>query len=112
MKRLINKLKFPLAFLTVLFVMPLSVSAQSAENTGLSDAQLQEILLWSVLAVELLLLILVITIYIAIRVVVARTQPEPAAAQESAVGKLMHKLTNAVPVEKEEEVLTEHVYDG
>ena len=112
MKQLIDKLKFPIAFLIVLFVAPLNVSAQSAENAGLSDAHLQEILLWSVMAVEILLLILVISIYIAIRVMVLRTQPQSAIVQESLVGKMMHKLTDAVPVEKEEEVLTDHEYDG
>ena len=112
MKRLIDKLKFPIAFLIVLFVVPLNVAAQSAENAGLSDAHLQEVLLWSVMAVEILLLILVISIYVAIRVMVLRTQPQSAIVQESLVGKMMHKLTDAVPVEKEEEVLTDHEYDG
>ena len=112
MKQLIDKLKFPIAFLIVLFVVPLNVAAQSAENAGLSDAHLQEVLLWSVMAVEILLLILVISIYVAIRVMVLRTQPQSAIVQESLVGKMMHKLTDAVPVEKEEEVLTDHEYDG
>jgi len=112
MKQLIDKLKFPIAFLIVLFVVPLNVAAQSTENAGLSDAHLQEVLLWSVMAVEILLLILVISIYVAIRVMVLRTQPQSAIVQESLVGKMMHKLTDAVPVEKEEEVLTDHEYDG
>ena len=112
MKRLIDKLKFLIVFLIALLAVPFSGYTQSAENAGLSDAHLQEVLLWSVMAVEILLLILVISIYVAIRVMVVRTQPQSAIAQESLVGKMMHKLTDAVPVEKEEEVLTDHEYDG
>ena len=118
MKQLINKLKLPAFLIMMLLIAPLSGFSQSAENAAFSDAQLQEILLWGVLAVELLLLLLVIAIYVALKVVVARTQTQlqtqlhAEESQEELVGRLVTKLNDAVPVEREEEILTAHEYDG
>ncbi len=109
MKRLIYKI---FSLIILLFLLPVGSYAQSAENLGLTDAGLQEVLLWGVFAVEILLLVLVITIYIAIRAIITRTQPESSIVQESLTGSLLTKLNDAVPVEREEEVLTSHEYDG
>lgn len=111
MKVCIHKLKFLFILFFVLLVVPLGSQAQTAESTGLSAAQMQDILLWSVVIVEVLLLVLVISIYVAIKVVIARTHPE-SSLNESLVGQVMHRLTDAVPIEREEEVLTSHEYDG
>lgn len=113
--------------LGILFsLLPLATFAQDASsNASWWEANAQEALVWSVLALEFLLLLVVLTLYIVIRMIANRIlTPEPEVVEisgdkkivlepkESFVSRVMHQLTDSVPVEQEEEVMTDHEYDG
>jgi len=110
-------------------LLPLATFAQDAGSTGSWwEANAQEVLVWSVLALEFLLLLVVITLYVVIRMIANKVfapTPEVVEVSEEAhkqkivlepketfVQRVMHQLTDAVPVEREEEVMTDHEYDG
>lgn len=104
--------------------LPLAAWAQEAAS-GTASAGSEELVLWGILTLEALLLLVVITLYIVIRVIANRVLvPEPEVIEisddkkivlepkETFVQRVMHQLTDAVPVEREEEVMTNHEYDG
>jgi cytochrome c oxidase cbb3-type subunit 3 len=114
---------------TLLSLLPLATFAQDAgSKTSWWEANAQEALIWSVLALEFLLLLVVITLYVVIRMIANKLfAPEPEVVEvseeahqqkivlepkETFVQRVMHQLTDAVPVEREEEVMTDHEYDG
>ncbi|MGD1890626.1 MAG: cbb3-type cytochrome c oxidase N-terminal domain-containing protein [Cyclobacteriaceae bacterium] len=111
---------------TLFSLLPLATIAQDAgSSASWWEANAQEVLVWSVLALEVLLLLVVLTLYIVIRMIANRVLvPEPEVVEisgdkkivlepkETFVARVMHQLTDSVPVAQEEEVMTDHEYDG
>ena len=111
--------------LGILFsLLPLATWAQEAAGETASAGS-EELVLWGILALEVLLLLVVLTLYFVIRMIANKVLvPEPEVVEvsdnkkivlepkETFVERVMHQLTDAVPVEREEEVLTNHEYDG
>lgn len=122
MKKLLNillKVQAGLAFL-----MPLPSFGQ--ESASLWNNITEETLFWALLVIEVILLLVTVTLFIVIKVV-ARKVLQPATAQQTQVQeaeetveepagsffqRLMRKMNDSVPVEREAEVMTNHTYDG
>jgi len=121
MKKLLQSIKPAIRIWLFLSLLPAAAMAQSAtpENSFM-EANGQEILVWSVMALEIVLLLVVVTMYFVIKVMADKmlSKPQEEGAEESAVEeegflkRMLTKLNDAVPVEREMEVATDHEYDG
>ena len=110
-------------------IFPLAGWAQNATaETSWWDAHVWEILAWSILALELILFLVVMTMFFVIRIIAdkvlippktvievsgeAKNQEIILEPKKTFLKRIMHQLTDAVPVEREKEVMTSHEYDG
>lgn len=108
----------------LVFLMPLPSFGQ--ESANLWNNMTEEVLFWALLMVEGLLLLVTFTLFFVIKVV-AHKVLQPASAQQTQVQeatetveapaesffkRLMRKMNDSVPVERETEVMTNHTYDG
>ncbi|WKN31588.1 cbb3-type cytochrome c oxidase N-terminal domain-containing protein [Porifericola rhodea] len=120
MKKRIQKTSaFSLLLLAMLFV---SAPANAQNTANFWEAYGQEVVVWGILTLEVIMLIVVITMYVVVKVIAKRvmqTQQTSAtesigqkANEDSFVQRIMKRLTDAVPVDREEEIMTDHAYDG
>lgn len=126
MQRLLQSIKPAFKVWLALSFLPLSAFAQdNASQSSFWETNAQEVLVWSVLALELIMLLVVITMYVVVKVIANRVlfKPETASVhaseiqteqvtEKSLLDRILTKWNDAVPVEREEEVMTEHEYDG
>lgn len=126
MKRLLQSIKPAFKIWLGLSLFPMAAFAQdSASQSSFWEANAQEVLVWSVLALEVIMLLVVITMFVVVKVIANKVlKPDTAAsmngsevAAEQEVDKtlwerILTKWNDAVPVEREEEVMTDHEYDG
>tara|TARA_Y100000782_G_C10184966_1_gene265924 strand:+ start:2083 stop:3315 length:1233 start_codon:yes stop_codon:yes gene_type:complete len=103
------------AMLTALFVVAAgTVTAQSGVEPMkvpfMESESIQNLLITLNGVLLLAIIILLYTLKKLVRILTAETAEE--AQPETAWGGLMSKLTDAVPVENEEDILTDHDYDG
>jgi len=122
-----NKMKSLKYFIiTGLFFLSQPILAQSAETeTSWLEQNLLEVTLGLALFVSLLILIVLIVLLSVVRAFIAMQRGEfeqkteetqevytPEPVEESIFGKIMKGLTQSVPVQQEQKVLTDHSYDG
>ncbi|WPP52088.1 cbb3-type cytochrome c oxidase N-terminal domain-containing protein [Catalinimonas niigatensis] len=126
MKRLLQLIKPALKMWLVLSLLPVSAMAQNtASQSSFWEANAQEILVWGILALEIIMLLVVITMFIVVKIIANKVlQPEVATAvngskvtAEQEVDKtlwerILTRWNDAVPVEREKEIMTDHEYDG
>lgn len=126
MKRLRQSIKPAFKIWLGLSLLPVAAIAQdSATQSSFWEANAQEILVWSILALEIIMLLVVITMFIVVKVIVDKMliQPKAAAVNGSEVKteqevdkslweRILTKWNDAVPVEREKEIMTDHEYDG
>lgn len=119
MKRLLQSIKPALSIWLALSLLPLSAFAQDGSSEGsFWAANAQEVLVWSILSLEAIMLLVVITMYIVVKVIANKVlKPEDSAVAETEVDKtlwerILTQWNDAVPVEREEEIMTDHEYDG
>jgi len=120
MKKRIQKTSaFSLLLLAMLFV---SAPANAQNTANFWEAHGQEVVVWGILTLEIIMLIVVITMYVVVKVIAKRVMQtqqtsatestEQKANEDSFVQRIMKRLTDAVPVDREEEIMTDHAYDG
>ena len=125
MKKLLQSMKPAFKIWLALSLFPAVAMAQdAAPEASFLEGNSQEILIWAVMALEVVMLLVVITLFFVIKVIAdkmllkpkaavdGQTKEEAAEEQESFVQRVMKKLNDAVPVEREMEVATDHEYDG
>jgi len=125
MKKLLQSMKPAFKIWLALSLFPAVAMAQdAAPEASFLEGNSQEILIWAVMALEVVMLLVVITLFFVIKVIAdkmllkpkaavdGQTEEEAAEEQESFVQRVMKKLNDAVPVEREMEVATDHEYDG
>lgn len=87
--------------------------ASGADSPGFIEENMVEIALGLVLLISLVVLMVMVVVLQAMKVLVKLNKPEEETVAEPSVWqKLMHSLTDSVPVEHEEEIMTDHAYDG
>lgn len=102
----------------VIFILGFSFMSDSAFAAGKSPEansiiQLSDSMFWALVAINVVLLLVVLYLLNFMQWVLREMNPLPdGVARETWWTKLMAKLTDAVPVEKEEVVMTDHEYDG
>ncbi len=125
MHRFLKTIKPAFKLWLVLSMLPAVAFAQdTASQQSFLEANGQEILVWSVMALEVLMLLVVFTLLVVVKLMANQLSPKPQLAlsdEQEPVGVVMQKswweriLTkwnNAVPVEREREIMTDHEYDG
>jgi cytochrome c oxidase cbb3-type subunit 3 len=125
MKKLLQSIKPAFKIWLALSLFPAVAMAQdaAAAEPSFMEANGQEILIWSVMALEVVMLLVVITLFFVIKVIAERLLEKPstvaagetqaeAEEEENFMQRIMKSLTDAVPVERELEVATDHEYDG
>jgi cytochrome c oxidase cbb3-type subunit 3 len=129
MKKTLQKIKPAFKIWLALSLLPAVAVAQDAKpEISFLEANGQEVLVWAIMALELIMLLVVVTMFFVIKLiadkmlekprVVTATEGEPVeeameeAYEESFMKRVMRSLTDAVPVERELEVATDHEYDG
>ncbi|MDF9795997.1 cytochrome c oxidase cbb3-type subunit 3 [Catalinimonas alkaloidigena] len=123
MKRLLQSIKPAFRIWLAISLLPITAFAQdSSSQSSFWEINAQEVLVWSVLALEVIMLLVVITMYVVVKVISNRVlNPETAVdnevASEQEVDKtlwerILTRWNDAVPVEREEEIMTDHEYDG
>jgi len=127
MKKLLQSIKPAIKIWLALSLLPMAAMAQDTgtAETSFLEANGQEVLVWSIMALEVVLLLVVLTLFFVIRVIADRLLEQPAAEiaegetetapledEETFMQRVMKSLTDAVPVERELEVATDHEYDG
>jgi cytochrome c oxidase cbb3-type subunit 3 len=122
MKKLLQSIKPAIRIWLFLSLLPAAAMAQSTTSeVSFIEANGQEVLVWSVMALEIILLLVVVTMYFVIKVMADKllSKPQEEGAEESAaveeegfLKRMLTKLNDAVPVEREMEVATDHEYDG
>jgi cytochrome c oxidase cbb3-type subunit 3 len=95
------------SFLTIL-MLPVSISTK-AESLTQADPTVDFLSLFIIALLGFILLVLLYLLYV-LKVFIAKTQPQNATAAWYA--GLIKKLTDTVPVDQEEVILTDHIYDG
>ena len=107
--------------LALIGLFPAVAQAQDAATTSELDLTgLEEYIVWTLMGLEVLLLIVVVVLLIAIRVMSNSLFPRTEVAASGELvepakpwyQRLLTKANAAVPLEREEEVLTTHEYDG
>ena len=101
----------------LLLALPTLLPAQEAGTA--SGYSTEELLAWGIMAVEVIILLVIILLYFVIRTIGKTLFPSPEAeekeaelANESSLDRTLTRWNDAVPIEREEEVLTSHEYDG
>lgn len=101
----------------IIFILGFSLS-DSAFAAGKSPeansiVQLSDTMFWALVSVNVVLLLVVLYLMNFMKWILREINPLPeGVTRETWWSKLMLKLTDAVPVEKEEVVMTDHEYDG
>lgn len=104
----------------LILLLPMAASAQEtpeavpaeAVSTGLSS------LAWWMIWADVFLLVVLLSLVRVLRTMISYMKDEAPVTEEaietkpSFVKRLMQKMTATVPIEREEEVMTDHVYDG
>lgn len=103
----------------VIFILGFSFMSDSAFAAGTSTEaksiiQLSDTMFWALVSINVVLLLVVFYLMNFMKWILREINPKPidAPAEESWWSKLIIKLTDVVPVEKEEVVMTDHEYDG
>jgi cytochrome c oxidase cbb3-type subunit 3 len=103
---------------TIIFILGFTFFSDSAFAAGKSPEaksiiQLSDTMFWALVSINGVLLLVVLYLMNFMKWVLREMNPLPEAVKaETWWSKLMVKLTDAVPVEKEEVVMTDHEYDG
>lgn len=124
MKKLLQSIKPAFKIWLALSLFPaVAVAQDAATETSFLEANGQEILIWSLMALEVVMLLVVITLFFVIKVIADRLLDKPSTdtagetqaeveEEDNFIQRVMKSLTDAVPVEREMEVATDHEYDG
>lgn len=87
--------------------------AKAADSVGFVEENMVEIALGLVLLISLVVLMVMVVVLQAMKVLVKLNKPEEETVAEPSVWqKFIHSLTDSVPIEQEDEVMTDHAYDG
>jgi cytochrome c oxidase cbb3-type subunit III len=106
MKYLINKIIMRIAALSILLFVPLLSKAESAAPSS------QPVDYMSFFILGLITFILLTLVYLLYVLKVFVDQTKPAVKSKPLFAGILAKLSDSVPVEKEEAILTDHDYDG
>jgi cytochrome c oxidase cbb3-type subunit 3 len=107
MKKLFNPDKIMrFLFMFLLLVSPVLTKADAVSQT----ASAVEPMTWFIYAVLIFVLLVLLFILYALNIVFEKTKT--VLLKEPLFAGIMKKLTDTVPVEQEEVILTDHVYDG
>lgn len=110
--RMKNGLK-AIIFLIGFSCMSDSTFAAGTSSEAKSIIQLSDTMFWALVSINVVLLLVVFYLLNFMKWILREMNPQPEAlAKETWWDKLMTKMTDAVPVEKEEAVMTDHEYDG
>lgn len=92
----------------------ISFTANAQSSDSFTATYLPEIVLSIAVLVSIIILIVLIVVLDVLRSLVqgSKVEVEVAVAKESWWTTLMKKMTDAVPIEREGEVMTDHAYDG
>ncbi|MFW5726315.1 MAG: cbb3-type cytochrome c oxidase N-terminal domain-containing protein, partial [bacterium] len=125
MKKLLQTIKPAIKIWLALSLLPAVAMAQEATpEASFLEANAQEILIWALMGLELIMLLVVLTMFFVIKVIADRMLAKPEAdsvevnhveaeqESKSFLDRILTKLNDAVPVEREMEVATDHEYDG
>ncbi|MEM1134552.1 MAG: cbb3-type cytochrome c oxidase N-terminal domain-containing protein [Bacteroidota bacterium] len=115
--KLFNKKIFALGM--GLFMVPMAANALSPEQSTVTSIASNDSFLWLILTLEIILILLgLVLIFVILKmknILFGKEEAvlaEAVAEKPSAFAALWQKLSDAVPVEREEEVMTDHEYDG
>jgi cytochrome c oxidase cbb3-type subunit 3 len=90
-----------------------SVFAAGKSTEAKSIIQLSDTMFWALVSINVVLLLVFFYLLNFMKWILREITPQPEALEkETWWDKLMAKMTDAVPVEKEEAVMTDHEYDG
>ncbi|MGB3467561.1 MAG: cbb3-type cytochrome c oxidase N-terminal domain-containing protein [Cyclobacteriaceae bacterium] len=105
--------KLLIILITPLLLLSPTLS-RGAGATELVDEYMVEIALGLVVLISIIVLLVLVVVLQAMKVLARLNKPEEAEAveEQSSWQQLMQSLTKSVPVEEEEEILTDHSYDG
>jgi len=113
-----EKMKNGLKTIIILFgiyltLNPTTANAASHSSEAKSIIQLSDTMFWALVSINAVLLLVVMYLMNFMKWILREINPQPEAVErETWWSKIMVKLTDAVPVEKEEVVMTDHEYDG
>ena len=93
---------------------PTTANAAAVSPEANSIIQLSDTMFWAMVSINIVLLLVVFYLLNLTKWILLEINPKPADApiELSWWNKLIIKLTDVVPVEKEEMVMTDHEYDG
>ncbi len=122
MKRFIYNRKRILPWLIGLLLpfLPAVATAQEASSTGIGMSALEQYVVWGLMGLEVLLLIIVVILLVVIKMMSNVLFPTSEVAPSGELvepakpwyQKFLTQVNDAVPIEREAEVMTTHEYDG
>lgn len=94
------------SILSLLLVLSPFISKAEGASTALQPADM-----FSIIVLVLLVVITLVLLYILFSLKVFLDHAKPNASAEPVMAGFLKKLTDTVPIEQEETILTDHVYD-
>lgn len=107
-----------MASLALVWLAAVSVANAQGEPSALEEIASNDTFLWTILVLEAILIMIGLVLIVVILKMnqilfgKAEVEQEEKVAAPSMLAVLIQKLTDVVPVDKEEEVMTDHEYDG
>ncbi|MCR6642665.1 MAG: hypothetical protein NVV82_27690 [Sporocytophaga sp.] len=106
MKRIFKDFINMKSILSLLLVLSPFISKAEGASTALQPADM-----FSIIVLVLLVVITLVLLYILFSLKVFLDHAKPNASAEPVMAGFLKKLTDTVPIEQEETILTDHVYD-